>query len=144
MGRALVAVLLVGSLALPACGDDLPDDPDPVITISVVDHADALTDSGYDNLCDVVLTEAPAGYARINLEVRIIRLDNGGPVRADGTLNDQDGNGMLDVGESVTVTEPIVNFWDQTTVGRPLDVQLDFNSGSATSTLATGTWTPQN
>jgi hypothetical protein len=118
--------------------------PAPSTTITITDHPDALTASGTDNLFILTLTKAPKSYVLSDLMVDA-NLPGQQAYAVNWDHNDTNGNGLLDVGESLTCKEPGVNLFDTTTVGKTVNVSLDEKlTTTSYQVVASGTWTPAN
>lgn len=130
----LLTSLLV--LLLSACG------PMDSYSISVADHADALTTAANDNLFTLTLTNASAPIAVADI---IVSAGVAGQTATavNFTHNDTNADGKLDVGESLSCKEPPLNLFDGTLAGKMVQVSLASKqaNSSVLRSVASATWT---
>jgi hypothetical protein len=110
-------------------------------TIEVTDASANLTTSPGDALFSIKLTRAPKAYAPSALMI------DAGITGTTSTVmlfthNDTNANGLLDVGETLDCTEPQKNVFDETTVGKTVNVDLNERVGGTTTGRAKGVWRP--
>ncbi|MBL9039807.1 MAG: hypothetical protein JNG84_14920 [Archangium sp.] len=130
-------IVFLAVVVLAACG--APNGVD----LRVADSPEPLTSLGNNSLFTLRLFTAPASYALLDLQVEAKLGATTTPLNL--TLTDTNANGALDVDEEVVVREPTINFFDGTTVGQAVTVQLSVKPmGAVSSTLATAVWTPSN
>lgn len=134
-----LATLAVLSLIVVACG---PMDLD---AITVTDHTDALTSAANDNLFTLTLSKAPAPLAMADLLVTV-GFPGQTTTAVNFTHNDTNGDGKLDVGESLSCKEPPLNLWDASVVGKTATISLDTRQSNSTvlRAIASAQWTPAN
>ena len=136
------AVFLVSLLGIGACSGD---DGGGIgsVEIAVSDHQDALTTNSNDNLFVLELTASDRAFAPSEIEVTgSVPGQSGVILRFDHT--DGDGNGLIDVGETLTGREPPANRYDETTVGQDIEVDFNEDDGAVLRRLAGAIWTPAN
>jgi hypothetical protein len=132
MSRLFLAVTLA---ITAACG---PMDLD---SITVTDHADALTTAANDNLFVLTLTKGTA------LDIADVMVTAGvagqTATAVNFTHNDANSNGKLDVGESLSCKEPPLNLFDGTLAGKTVHVTLDTKRPNTTVlyAVASADWT---
>jgi hypothetical protein len=112
-------------------------------SVTVADLPAALTTQPSDGLFTLTLSNASKPYVLTDLMVSA-----GLPGTTEMEVNfkheDTDGGGLFDAGESLTCTEPIMNFFDGTTVGKAVKVGMAERRAGTLFTVATATWTPAN
>lgn len=136
MNRLLAAVVAISFFAV-ACGP-LPEGT----KVSVADQSAALTNNGDDVLFQLTLSEAdaPISIADVNVHAG---LPGQTATVVNFTHDDTNGDGKLDVGETLTTREPGVNLFDGTHVGKAFSVGFaEKDENGVWMTRASATWTP--
>jgi len=136
---SFVAVLVIGATG---CGSSEDSGPDHV-SIVVEDHADALTSNPSDKLFILTLSKSPKSYALADVVV-YANLPGQTANQLDYTHDDGNGNGKLDVGESLQCSEPPLNIFDATTVGKSVVVGFAVPFQGTMTEVGTATWNPVN
>lgn len=128
------------ALAFIACGPPIPQS-----SITLADHADALTTAANDNLFTLTLTASDEPLAVADILVSA-SLAGQTATAVNFTHNDTNANGKLDVGESLSCKEPPVNLFDATVVGKMVNVSLATKRSGSTVlvSVASAQWTPAN
>jgi len=151
----IAALALTGSLLLlSACSDDealgradpTTAPPPQGVTMSVEDLPDKLSSNPGDKLFRFRVAGA-GGYAVADLGV-IVRFGVGTPyTMRQLVLADENENGKLDPGESVTVLEGSANAFSEAYLGQDADIELGrYGPGDPVggTRIATGRWRAQN
>lgn len=143
------AFLFAGAFVLVACSSDdetssptMPASPNVSYRIDIEDATPPLTANPADDLFVVKLA---AGAALETKELAFQMQFTGGSqyLTRDVALTDKNGNGKLDVGESVTVGEGSTSIYGEANVGQRCNITMvrfgksDPAEGRA---LATGIW----
>lgn len=128
-------------VVLISCGAT-SDGPEKV-EIAVTNSPAALTDKSSDSLFKMTLTKTSKSYALADISVDV-GLPGETANAVNFTLEDANGNGELDQGESLNCTEPPVNLWDTTTVGKTLTVNFAEKQEGTYFQLGSAKWTPTN
>ncbi len=131
-------VLTMGFLAA-ACGGG----PGNTVKVTVADHGDALTAKAGDNLFTVTLTAADEAWPTRDLSVTA-GLPGTTATVMNFTLDDKNADSKWGVGETLTVTEPVVNLFDPTTVGKVVNVDVSRKSNGIYYQLGSASWSPAN
>jgi hypothetical protein len=125
------------------CGDDFfcGATGETGATIEVTDAPATLTAGPGDSLFSIKLTAASKPFVPADL------LIDAAVTGATGTVmvfvhNDTNRNGLLDVGESLDCSEPSVNVFDETTVGKTVNVGFSERVGGTNYSRAKGVWRP--
>lgn len=145
-GRILAAVTLVASaLLLVACGPgELPD-----VTITIVDHTDALSDQSGDALFTITVREASESLAFGDLLV-IAKYQTDITEELVIEHVDKDEDAQLEAGDEISCAEGGADVFNTSHVNAEVLIFLDrFNTGLAaaeeqSTTVASGIWTPDN
>ena len=140
MNRSIAPSLtLLASLLFFHCGP-----PGGLTEATLADHADALTTAGTDNLFTITMkaTSMPPVISKLSISAGLAGQT---ATVMNFAADDKNGNGSLDVGESVTIKEPGVNRFDATTVGTTIVVSFtEQQTGNLYTLLASLNWKPVN
>jgi len=145
-GRTHAAATMVATaLLLAACGPgELPD-----VTITIVDHEDALSDQSGDALFTITVREASESLAFGDLLV-IAKYQT--VITEELVIEhlDKDADAQLEAGDEIACTEGGADVFNVEHVNAEVLIFLDrFNTGLAaaeeqSTTVASGIWTPDN
>jgi hypothetical protein len=138
---------ITGLLALfgSACMTSTSSSPPgpAMVTITVANATTGLTSGGDDALFTLTLASASKSYALTDIVVSVS--DPGKTETAvNFNLDDKDGNGKLDQGESLHCVEPGLNLFDATNVGKSLGVHFAETVSGTTYQTGSATWAPSN
>ncbi len=131
MTAAVLAILTLG------CGMPVPDKAE----ISIANASSALTSGSSDKLFTLTLVKAEKSFALTDLMISAA-VPGQTATALNFTLDDKNGNGLLDPGESLECSEPPVNLFDAGTVGKTLTVDFAAKEQGMYVRLASSTWTP--
>lgn len=137
---AICALLALFGSACFTSTSSSPPGP-AMVTITVANATTALTSGGDDALFTLTLASASKSYALGDIVVSVA--DPGKTETAvNFNLDDKDGNGKLDQGESLHCIEPGPNLFDATSVGKSLGVHFAETVSGTTYETGSATWTP--
>jgi hypothetical protein len=148
LGRLAVLALLAAGCASRALPTDAEAEADgdgeeevAPVELAIVASGDPLTNGPWDDLFDLTLLASPQSFVMTEVDVSVTSVESM-PMMARCSLTDGNGNGLFDVGESVSCTERSVNTIGKAAVGQPLSVSLvEFQDG-VLRRLANVSWTP--
>ena len=142
-GRAGAVILAVGASALWGCAL-FEDTPTPSQAMTVEDHADPLTEDGYDNLFVIHWETDVESYPASQLQVRTEITPGEESELLDCEHDDADEDGDLTEDETLTCSEGAVSYYDDSLVGEQITVQLLLQSGSRLDVKEQAHWVPDN
>lgn len=148
MRTCLAAAVSVSLLFSFGCGTPATT---PMLSVTVADHPDALSDKTNDNLFVLTFATVPTPIAAADLQVTGA-VAGGSNFQLNFTHSDANGDGNIDSGDTVTCREPgsggtggLANIFDVPNVGQTINVDVARQTGPSTQTqLARLKWVPTN
>ncbi len=128
-------------LCLAACSSPMPAGPEHW-DIQVTDASQGLTSAGGDKLFALKVASAPKSYDLADVIVDV-GLPGQTATAVNFTLTDANGNGKLDQGDSLVCSEPPINLFDGTAVGKTLNVHISEKApGGTYYQRGSASWVP--
>ncbi|MBL8915282.1 MAG: hypothetical protein JNM17_31550 [Archangium sp.] len=148
MRTCLAAAVSISILFSFGCGTPTPT---PMLSVTVADHSDALSDKNNDNLFVLTFATVPTPIAAADLQVTGA-VAGGSNFQLNFTHADANGDGNIDSGDTVTCREPgtggaggLANIFDVPNVGQTITVNVARLTGPSMATqLARLQWVPTN
>lgn len=129
----------LAAAALVACGGVMPEQ----VELAVVDHGDALSTGAGDKLFTLTLSTAEKSFSLNDISVNA-GIPGQTPTVVEFIHTDTNGNGLLDPGETLSCSEPPVNLFDPSTLGKAVSVSFAERTDGMLFELGSATWTPAN
>ena len=141
--RRFQGSLSVAFLVLASCGPTDSSGGLEKVDIAVVDAPESLTAKAGDKLFKMTLSKTAKSYALTDISVDV-GFPGGSRTAVEFTHEDANGNGKLDQGESLNCTEPPVNLFDTTSVGKTATVSFAERRDGTMFQVGTANWTVTN